>query len=546
MKIIDRDIRLRQIFSMVIYAVVQCISLISPYLMGKIIDVYIPEKNTAAVCFGIVLFAAIPFVSILLQTLYNYFTIKYVRKKGNEYALKIMERLMYKEFMFYNGENSLELLSYTSKEMVGYINFYIIEVGQYYVRILISFITLLILCRVNVFLAAVQLLYMPFVIFPARKMTKSVEKAVESVVSKNASINQIKGDIFKCIEYIKLYRLESSKLKEVEEKNEGINSVWGRIAALDTLGGIWADGFVTVLFTGITFGLGAILTINHSLQLGELVSAISYCGLFYASVNAAMRTTISQKKQETEYSKVLSYLEMEGEREANLSKKKFRLDEKIEFRHCNFAYEEGTPVLDDLSVCFNRGTWVGIIGASGQGKSTIFDLVTKLYPVSDGMLYVDSTDINSIDAFSIRDNITKITQNVYLFPGTIEYNLRLVNPDVSQEEIRWALKTACLSDYIDSLPQGLATDVGEAGKLMSGGERQRLSIAIGLLRKNRILLLDEVTSNLDQNLEKAIAKNLKSLVDEGYTIISISHKYDFLQYADAVYEIKNGSALRVK
>lgn len=237
---------------------------------------------------------------------------------------------------------------------------------------------------------------------------------------------------------------------------------------------------------------------------------------------------------------------MDGEREANSHKKKFRLDEKIEFKHCSFAYEEGITVLNNFSACFNKGAWVGIIGESGGGKSTIFDLITKLYPVPEGMIYIDSTDINDIDVFSIRESVTKITQNIYLFPGTIEYNLRLVNPSVSQEEILWALKMACLSDYIDTLPQGLATDVGEAGKLMSGGERQRLSIAIGLLKKNRILLLDEVTSNLDQNLEEAIAKNFKSLVEEGYTIISISHKQNFLQYSDVVYEIKNGNALRLK
>ncbi len=546
MKIVDKDIRYRQLFSMTIYALVQGISLLSPYLMETVIDVYIPAKDMFAICFGIALFVAIPFVSILLQTLYNYFTIKYVRKKGNQYALNIMERLMYKEFMFYQKENSLELLSYVSKEMVGYINFYVVEISRYYVSILISIITLLILCRVSVLLSVIQLLYLPFVIFPVKKMMKSVEASVETVVNKNAVINQVKGDIFRCMEYIKLYRLETRKLKEVEKENEGINSIWGRIAALDTLSGIWANGFVTVLFTGVTFGLGALLTINQSLQLGELVSAITYCGLFYANVNAAINTTISQKKQEKEYSKVLSYLELEGEREENLNKAEFRLNEKIEFRHCNFAYEEGTPVLNDFSICFHKGTWVGIIGASGGGKSTVFDLLTKLYPIPDGMIYVDEADINSIDTFSIRENITKITQDVYLFPGTIEYNLRLVNPDVSYEEISWALRTACLSEYIDTLPQGLATDVGEAGKLMSGGERQRLSIAIGLLRRNKILLLDEVTSNLDQHLEDAIAKNMKHLVDEGYTIISISHKRNFLQYADAVYEVKSGCALRVK
>ena len=121
--------------------------------------------------------------------------------------------------------------------------------------------------------------------------------------------------------------------------------------------------------------------------------------------------------------------------------------------------------------------------------------------MEDGSVFIDDVDINRINAFSIRDHITKIAQDVFLFPGTIEENLKLMREGITEEEIWEALRFACLDDYDRELPQGIKTDVGEAGKLMSGGERQRLSIAMGLLRGNKILLLDEITTNQDLSLE---------------------------------------------
>ena len=196
-----------------------------------------------------------------------------------------------------------------------------------------------------------------------------------------------------------------------------------------------------------------------------------------------------------------------------------------------------------MSIEFKKGIWTGIVGKSGSGKSTILDLIMKLYFVDDGMIYFDNTDINKINSFDIRKKITKITQDIYLFPGTIESNLKLVNENITNEEIEKVIKFVCLDEYISSLPDGLKTDVGEAGKLMSGGEKQRLSLAMGLLRNNKILLLDEVTANLDSTTEKIISTNLKKLVDNGYTIISISHKEEFLKYCDVIYTIEDGTVI---
>lgn len=543
MKIIKGEIRKRQILSVLIFALIQLVTLITPYIMGAIIDDYIPNRKKALIVIGIILFVTIPLISVLLQTGYNYFIIKYVRKKGNELTLQIMERLVYKEKAYFDRENSLELLSYSSKEAVGYINFYLADLSKFYVSIIIAAIIFVILCFIDPILGVIQLLYLPFAIFPVRKIMGTVSREVQTVVQRNAVINQIKGDVFKAIEFIKLCRLEQKKLAEVDRENESINKVWSKISVLDSLSGIWTSGFSKELFTGITFAAGALLIMTaDKLQVGQMISVLSYCALYYTHVNFVLMTAVDKKKKDSEYSSVFSYLELVGEREKEGEKAEFELNDRIEFRDCHFSYNGTEPILNGLSLEFQKGRWTGIVGASGGGKSTMLDIIMKLYNVSDGEVYIDGIDINAVNCFSIRDRVTKITQDIFLFPGTIESNLKLMRPNITDTDIREALNFACLGDYVNSLPDGIRTDVGEAGKLMSGGERQRLSIAMGLLRNNKVLLLDEVTSSLDPQIEARLAENFHSLMDKGYTIISISHKIDFLKYADTVYEIKDGKA----
>ncbi len=538
-------IKKQQIIATIFFTLIQLITLIAPFVMGLIIDEYIPNKNLYGIIFGIIIFILIPFFSVALQTLYNYFLIKYVRKKGNEMSIDIMKNLVYKENQFFDQENSLELLSYSSKEAVSYINFYISELSKFYVYIIISIIIFIILLFLNPIIALIQLLYFPIAYFPVKKIMKNIDLEVQEIVKTNAEINQIKGDVFKAIEFIKLNRLENKKIKEVEKHNDRINKIWGKVAALDTMSGIWSSGFVTVLFTGISFGVGALLVLNNvfNFQIGQLVSCITYIGLLYGYFNTILQTNIDKKKKEAEFEKIFSYLELKGEREENKDKQVLTFNNSITFKKCNFNYNENVKALNNLSMEFKKGIWTGIVGKSGSGKSTILDLIMKLYFVDDGMIYFDNTDINKINSFDIRKKITKITQDIYLFPGTIESNLKLVNENITNEEIEKVIKFVCLDEYISSLPDGLKTDVGEAGKLMSGGEKQRLSLAMGLLRNNKILLLDEVTANLDSTTEKIISTNLKKLVDNGYTIISISHKEEFLKYCDVIYTIEDGTVI---
>ncbi len=545
---IKRDIRKYQILSIILYLLVQMLSLITPLLMGFVIDEYIPNKEINKIIFGVILFVSIPLISVSLQSLYNYLIIKFGRKKGNDIAIEIMRKMIYQDNSYFDRENSLELLSYSSKEAVGYVNFYINDMSKLYVNVIISVVIFVVLLFLNPYLALIQLLYIPLTIFPVKKMMKNIELEVTQIVTKNAEINQTKGDVFKSIEFIKLNRLEEKKLEEVKNKNNFINKIWGKVAALDTTSGIWSSGFVTVLFTGITFIIGALFIVleTYDLKIGELVSIITYCGLLYSNVNIIIQSNINKKKKDAEYSKLFSYLELNGEIEENTNKKEFKLHNSIDFIDCNFKYNDETIALKKINLTIQKGKWTGIIGKSGSGKSTLLDLITKLYRVSDSQILVDGIDINKIDTFSIREKVTKVTQDIVLFPGTIENNMKLINAKITEKEIIEVLDFVELNDYINSLPKGIKTDVGEAGKLMSGGEKQRLSIAMGLIRGNKILLLDEVTSALDIKTEEKIVDNFKKLVNEGYTIVSISHKLDFLKYADIIYTISDGEITKVE
>ena len=545
---IKKDIKKYQIVSIYLYLLVQLLSLITPLIMGLVIDEYIPNKENNKIIFGVILFVSIPLISVSLQSLYNYLIIKFGRKKGNDIAIEIMRKMIYQDNSYFDKENSLELLSYSSKEAVGFVNFYINDMSKLYVNVIISVVIFVVLLFLNPYLALIQLLYIPLTIFPVKKMMKNIELEVTQIVTKNAEINQIKGDVFKSIEFIKLNRLEEKKLEEVKNKNNFINKIWGKVAALDTTSGIWSSGFVTVLFTGITFIIGALFIVleTYDLKIGELVSIITYCGLLYSNVNVIIQSNINKKKKDAEYSKLFSYLELNGEIEENTNKKEFKLHNSIDFIDCNFKYNDETIALKNINLTIQKGKWTGIIGKSGSGKSTLLDLITKLYRVSDSQILVDGIDINKIDTFSIREKVTKVTQDIVLFPGTIEDNMKLINAKITEKEIIEVLDFVELNDYINSLPKGIKTDVGEAGKLMSGGEKQRLSIAMGLIRGNKILLLDEVTSALDIKTEEKIVDNLKKLVNEGYTIVSISHKLDFLKYADIIYTISDGEITKVE
>ena len=215
-----------------------------------------------------------------------------------------------------------------------------------------------------------------------------------------------------------------------------------------------------------------------------------------------------------------------------------KVNGNFEFKDVNFSYGDN-KVLDNLSFKVNANSTVAFVGKSGAGKSTIFNLIDKMYDIDSGEILIDGVNINELDKDSIRDNITVINQNPYIFNLSIKDNLKLVKDNLTEEEMIDACKIACLYDFINTLPDKYDTIVGEGGITLSGGQKQRLAIARALIQKTEIILFDEATSALDNETQKEIQKAINNLQGE-YTILIIAHRLSTIIDSDRILFLNNG------
>ena len=225
------------------------------------------------------------------------------------------------------------------------------------------------------------------------------------------------------------------------------------------------------------------------------------------------------------------------EKFGNVKLKKIKGD--FEFKNVSFSYNKKKEVLHNVSFKVDANTTVAFVGKSGSGKTTIFSLLEKLYNVDKGKILIDGVDINDLTEDSLRDNISIITQNPYIFNLSIRDNLLLAKENVSDREIVKACKIACIHDFIMSLPDGYETMVGEGGVTLSGGQRQRLAIARALIKKTEIILFDEATSALDNETQEKIQTAIHNLKGT-YTILIIAHRLSTIINSDNIYLIDKG------
>jgi len=212
---------------------------------------------------------------------------------------------------------------------------------------------------------------------------------------------------------------------------------------------------------------------------------------------------------------------------------------KITFKDVTFSYTKNKPVLNKLSLNVEPKDTIAIIGESGTGKTTIFNLITKSYDVTNGKLMLDDIDINELDEDTIRKNVSIITQAPYIFNMSIKDNLRLVKPNASKKELDEVCKEACFYDYVMSLPDKYDTIIGEGGVNLSGGQKQRLAIARALLKDCKILLFDEATSALDNITQKEIQESIDN-ISKDYTIIIVAHRLSTIKNCNKIYMLSNG------
>ena len=526
------------ILSGIISLLIQTIGLVPTILMQQIIDRFIPNKDLRAISIFILLFCIIPLFATMLSAIYRYKLAIVCRKMGLKLAIKGFENLTYQSVSYFDKENSSELAAYCRGEAMKYIVFWMIDIPQLIATGLTGIIVFSYVFALNWGLALFLLFYIPIAFFPSNWFANKVQTLTEKIVDNNAKMNQIINDTFRGIKFVKAMVLEKIQINRLKEVNEQSVSIWSKVALYDNMSGIWVDNFSDTLFTGVTFGLTSYLIVIGKMTLGSLIVILNYTGRFLGVIKQFMHTNYNFKAQLGEYDKLFNIITMPiPHADENVP---FSYKDNIQFSDVTFAYtEERGNVLKSLTI--HKNEWLGIVGASGTGKTTIFDLILKFYSPQDGTITIDGTGIDVIDSESLRSKIAKVSQDTFLFPGTIKNNLLLGNADATDEQLNDILKKVSLENFIGTLQDGLNTDIGENGLLLSGGERQKLGLAQGLLRNCEVILLDEVTANLDRVSEEEIKNVLRMIKQErDLTIITISHRIDFLKDVDRIVVLDNG------
>ena len=347
------------------------------------------------------------------------------------------------------------------------------------------------------------------------------------------------GELVRGTKDIKMLSAEKSFLNETDKKITNLNEkrynmfkIQRRFrVSINTLKDFQTLAIITLLLYFISKDE---ITIAYALVIHNYVGRISYI------VKSFSNLVDSIKDFNLSCNRIFEIIHSDKYPKEKFGKKHIdNVKGNFEFKNVSFSYIPGYEVLKDISFKVKEKSMVAFVGKSGSGKSTIFNLLCKLYESNKGEILIDGININELDRESIRDNITIISQNPYIFNLSIKDNLKIVKEDLTEEEMIDACKKACLDDFINSLPNKYDTIVGEGGINLSGGERQRLAIARALIQKTEIILFDEATSALDNVTQLKIQKAIENMQND-FTILIIAHRLSTIINCDRILFLEDG------
>jgi ATP-binding cassette, subfamily B, bacterial len=316
------------------------------------------------------------------------------------------------------------------------------------------------------------------------------------------------------------------------------------------MAGRWVMASITTTFAvmpAIIYGVAghAIAQGWASASIGTLVAFTTLQTRLFFPVGSLLTVQADLQASLALFDRIFEYLDLPVEIEerpdaVDVDRASVRGEVRLE--HVSFAYEEGRPVLHDVGLIASPGSKVAIVGETGSGKTTLGYLIARLYDVTDGAVLLDGTDVRDLSFAALRRIVGVVSQDTYMFHGTVSENLRFARPDATEEQIREAATAARIHDYLASLPEGYETIVGERGYRFSGGEKQRLAIARAILRDPAVLVLDEATSALDVETERLVQQALDGLV-AGRTTIVIAHRLSTIRDSDLIVVLDHGRVL---
>ncbi len=391
-------------------------------------------------------------------------------------------------------------------------------------------------------LSIIAIVMMPLASIIAKRLGKRMGKVTTEAQEKSGDLNKHLIELFKNHKLIKIFQRENYEenrseafINALKEKSKKIEIIFARPSSImETLTGLVIA--ILIFYSGK-------LIFNDEIGINNFFSFLAAMMLAYQPVRALATLNLGINQGISAGKRILPIIDYENKIFVNDKKPNLKLDNAdIEFKNVNFSYEKNNIILNNININIEGGKINAIVGSSGAGKSTLLNLIPRIYDKSSGDIIIDNQSIYNVNLTSLRNQISIVDQNTTLFDDTVFNNIIYAKPDATKEDVFEASRLSMSEDFIKKLDKGFDTLVGENGTRLSGGEKQRISIARAFLRKSKIILLDEPTSSLDSETENKIQLALKKLTENKTTIV-IAHRLSTIKSANKIFVIDNGNVV---
>ncbi len=552
--------RLYLIIGMFFLVVSTITSLTIPILSGKFLDVATGKqtilfKNIADVA---VIFAVVLTVQAFLSFFRIYLFSQASERAMSDIRLAVYNKILHLPITFFEQKRVGDLNSRLTSDVSQLQDALSFNMAEFFRQIMTILIGTTYLFVQSTRLTLVMICTFPVLMIVAIFFGKYIRKLAKKSQDSLAEANIIVEETFQAIHTVKSFANESL---EIGRYQKSLNVVTQSAVKVATYRGFFVSFVILLLFGGLmgVLGYGATLVENGQMSVGELTTFIIFSAFIGGSVGGTSELYGQLQKTIGASERILEILEEEAEYtpssqkppspqkgsksedETKILGKSPIISGNIQFQNVNFAYptRKDIEILKGFELNIKAGEKIAVVGHSGAGKSTLVQLLGRYYPLSSGKILVENENLEDLDLKYLRQNIGVVPQEVLLFGGTIKENILYGKPNATEQEIMEASQKANAWDFIQSFPEKLETVVGERGIKLSGGQRQRIAIARAILKNPSILVLDEATSSLDAESEKAVQEALERLMENRTTII-IAHRLATIRNADRIAVLDKG------
>ncbi len=457
---------------------------------------------------------------------------------------QMYDHLQHMPHSFFTSEKQGDIITRMNSDISGVSSVISGTLSSIVSNIAVVVTTLVALFTMSWQLALVGIVVIPLLILPTRSAGKTRWKLLSESQAKNDEMNQLVNETLSVSGslLVKLFTREKREMQRFHDVNEEVT----KLAMKEQRSGKWFRvlmGMFTQLGPLLIYFAGGWFIISKSdptLTVGTITASVALINRLYRPIQSLLNIHVDFTRSLALFTRIFDYFDMiPSIRQPEHAKRPLVKRADIRYEHVAFSYTPEKQILTDIDFTVPAGKMYAVVGPSGSGKSTIVNLLPRLYDVDAGSVKIGDTDVREIDLDYLRRSIGVVTQDSYLFNGTIRENLLYAKETATEQELLDACRSANLEEFLENQPDGLDTVVGNRGLKMSGGEKQRLSIARVILKDPRILILDEATSALDSISETAIQSALERLM-QGRTSIVIAHRLSTILKADRILVVRDG------